>query len=44
MFLCNFAFSGYLTSFALYTSARFGWGPQQVAIVLVIQSILSILI
>jgi DHA1 family tetracycline resistance protein-like MFS transporter len=43
-FLCNFAFSGYLTSFALFTSAHFGWGPQQVAIVLVIQSILSILI
>jgi DHA1 family tetracycline resistance protein-like MFS transporter len=43
-FLCNFAFSGYLTSFALFTSAHFGWGPQQVAIVLVIQSILSIVI
>src|SRR5438874_1397549 len=43
-FLCNFAFSGYLTSFALFTSARFGWGPQQVAIVLVIQSIMSIVI
>jgi multidrug resistance protein len=43
-FLCNFAFSGYLASFALYTGARFGWGPQQVAIVLVIQSILSIVI
>src|SRR5438094_7394878 len=42
-FLCNFAFSGYLASFALFTSAHFGWGPQQVAIVLVIQSILSIL-
>ncbi len=41
-FLCNFAFSGYLTSFALFTSAQFGWGPQQVAIVLVIQSIMSI--
>jgi len=43
-FLCNFAFSGYLTSFALFTSARFGWGPQQVAIVLIIQSIMSIAI
>jgi len=43
-FLCNFAFSGYLTSFALFTSARFGWGPQQVAVVLVVQSILSIVI
>jgi DHA1 family tetracycline resistance protein-like MFS transporter len=43
-FLCNFAFSGYLASFALFTSAHFGWGPQQVAIVLVIQSIMSILI
>src|SRR5258707_12732795 len=43
-FLCNFAFSGYLASFALYTAARFAWGPQQVAIVLVIQSTLSILI
>jgi DHA1 family tetracycline resistance protein-like MFS transporter len=43
-FLCNFAFTGYLTSFALFTSAHFGWGPQQVAIVLVIQSILSIVI
>src|SRR5579859_2785227 len=43
-FLCNFAFSGYLTSFALFTSAHFGWGPQQVAVVLVIQSILSVLI
>jgi multidrug resistance protein len=43
-FLCNFAFSGYLTSFALFTSARFGWGPQQVAIVLVIQSIMSIMV
>ncbi|MGI9147738.1 MAG: MFS transporter [Chloroflexota bacterium] len=43
-FLCNFAFSGYLTSFALFTNARFGWGPQQVAIVLVVQSILSIMI
>jgi MFS family permease len=42
--LCNFAFSGYLTSFALFTSARFGWGPQQVAIVLVIQSIMSIMV
>jgi MFS transporter, DHA1 family, tetracycline resistance protein len=41
-FLCNFAFSGYLTSFALFTSGRFGWGPQQVAIVLVVQSLLSI--
>src|SRR5438552_9416331 len=43
-FLCNFAFSGYLASFALFTSARFDWGPQQVAIVLVIQSIMSIAI
>jgi multidrug resistance protein len=43
-FFCNLAFSGYLTSFALFTSAKFGWGPQQVAIVLVIQSILSILV
>jgi DHA1 family tetracycline resistance protein-like MFS transporter len=43
-FLCNFAFSGYLTSFALFTSARFGWGPQQVAVVLVIQSMMSIVI
>jgi len=43
-FLCNLAFSGYLTSFALFTSARFGWGPQQVAIVLVIQSIMSIVV
>src|SRR6266852_2819625 len=43
-FLCNFAFSGYLTSFALFTSVRFGWGPQQVAVVLVVQSIMSILI
>jgi len=43
-FLCNFAFSGYLTSFALFTSVRFGWGPEQVAIVLVVQSIMSILI
>jgi MFS transporter, DHA1 family, tetracycline resistance protein len=43
-FLCNFAFSGYLTSFALFTSARFGWGPQQVAVVLVVQSLLSIVI
>ncbi|MDQ6673355.1 MAG: MFS transporter [Chloroflexota bacterium] len=43
-FLCNFAFSGYLTSFALFTGARFGWGPQQVAVVLVVQSIMSILI
>jgi len=43
-FLCNFAFSGFLTSFALFTGAHFGWGPQQVAVVLVIQSILSILI
>ena len=43
-FLCNLAFSGYLTSFALFTSARFNWGPQQVAIVLVIQSILSIIV
>src|SRR3984893_8472571 len=43
-FLCNFAFSGYLTSFALSTSARFQWGPQQVAVVLVIQSILSIIV
>ena len=41
-FLCNFAFSGYLASFALFTSAHFGWGPQQVAVVLVIQSIMSI--
>jgi predicted MFS family arabinose efflux permease len=43
-FFCNLAFSGYLASFALFTSTRFGWGPQQVAVVLVIQSILSILI
>jgi MFS transporter, DHA1 family, tetracycline resistance protein len=43
-FLCNFAFSGYLASFALFTSARFDWGPQQVAVVLVIQSIMSIVI
>jgi DHA1 family tetracycline resistance protein-like MFS transporter len=43
-FLCNFAFSGFLTSFALFTSVRFGWGPQQVAIVLVVQSFMSILI
>jgi multidrug resistance protein len=43
-FLCNLAFSGYLTSFALFTSAQFGWGPQQVAIVLVVQSIISILV
>jgi MFS transporter, DHA1 family, tetracycline resistance protein len=43
-FLCNFAFSGYLTSFALFTSAHFGWGPQQVAIVLVVQSFVSILV
>jgi multidrug resistance protein len=43
-FLCNFAFSGYLTSFALFTSLRFGWGPQQVAVVLVVQSMMSILI
>jgi predicted MFS family arabinose efflux permease len=43
-FFCNFAFSGYLTSFALFTNAQFGWGPQQVAIVLVIQSILSIMV
>lgn len=43
-FLCNFAFSGYLASFALFTSARFGWGPQEVAIVLVIQSFMSVVI
>jgi multidrug resistance protein len=43
-FFCNFAFSGYLASFALFTSAHFGWGPQQVAVVLVIQSMLSIVI
>jgi MFS transporter, DHA1 family, tetracycline resistance protein len=43
-FLCNFAFSGYLASFALFTSARFDWGPQQVAVVLVIQSIMSVMI
>src|SRR3984893_11628483 len=43
-FLCNFAFSWYPTSFALSTSARFQWGPQQVAVVLVIQSILSIIV
>jgi MFS transporter, DHA1 family, tetracycline resistance protein len=43
-FLCNFAFSGYLTSFALFTSAHFSWGPQQVAVVLVVQSLLSIVI
>jgi MFS transporter, DHA1 family, tetracycline resistance protein len=41
-FLCNFAFSGFIGTFALFTDARFGWGPQQVAIVLVIQSIMSI--
>ena len=41
-FLCNFAFSGFIATFALFTDARFGWGPQQVAIVLVIQSIMSI--
>ena len=41
-FLCNFAFSGFISTFALFTGARFGWGPQQVAIVLVIQSIMSI--
>jgi MFS family permease len=43
-FLCNLAFSGYLTSFALFASARFNWGPQEVAIVLVVQSIISILV
>jgi len=43
-FLCNLAFSGYLASFALFTSTKFGWGPQQVSVVLVIQSIMSILI
>jgi MFS transporter, DHA1 family, tetracycline resistance protein len=43
-FLCNFAFSGYLASFALFASARFGWGPENVALVLVVQSALSILI
>jgi DHA1 family tetracycline resistance protein-like MFS transporter len=43
-FLCNLAFSGYLTSFALFTNERFDWGPQQVAIVLVVQSIISILV
>src|ERR671938_738335 len=30
-FLCNFAFSGYLASFALFASARFDWGPENVA-------------
>src|ERR671932_352568 len=43
-FLCNFAFSGYIATFALLTSARFGWGPQDVSVVLVIQSLLSILV
>jgi len=43
-FLCNLAFSGYLTSFALFTNERFDWGPQQVAIVLVVQSMISILV
>ena len=41
-FFCNFAFSGFISTFALFTDARFGWGPQQVAIVLVVQSIMSI--
>ena len=43
-FLCNFAFSGYIATFALFSSARFGWGPQDVSIVLVIQSLLSTLV
>ena len=43
-FLCNFAFSGYIATFALFASARFGWGPQDVSIVLVIQSLLSTLV
>ena len=43
-FLCNFAFSGYLATFALFASARFGWGPENVALVLVVQSALSVLI
>jgi DHA1 family tetracycline resistance protein-like MFS transporter len=43
-FLCNFAFSGYLATFALFASARFGWGPENVAIVLVVQAALSIII
>jgi MFS transporter, DHA1 family, tetracycline resistance protein len=42
-FLCNFAFSGYLATFALFASARFGFGPENVAIVLVVQSALSII-
>jgi DHA1 family tetracycline resistance protein-like MFS transporter len=41
-FFCNLAFSGFISTFALFTDARFGWGPQQVAVVLVIQSIMSI--
>lgn len=43
-FLCNLAFSGYIATFALLTSGRFGWGPQGVSVVLVIQSLLSILV
>lgn len=43
-FLCNFAFSGYIATFALFASARFGWGPQDVSIVLVVQSLLSTLV
>jgi MFS family permease len=42
MFLCNLAFSGYLATFALYTNVRFAWGPENVSVVLVIQSLLSI--
>ena len=41
-FLCNFAFSGYLAAFALFTADRFGWGPEAVAAVLVVQSLVSI--
>jgi len=44
IFLCNLAFSGYIATFALLTSDRFGWGPQGVSVVLVIQSLLSILV
>ncbi len=43
-FLCNFAFSGYLATFALFTSARFDWGPENVAGVLVVQSLISIIV
>src|SRR5919199_1711311 len=42
IFLCNFAFGAYQANFAVYTGDRFGWGPGQVALIFVIQSMLGL--